>query len=55
MGFKALPRSSSRSAAGLRQPRAPLLQVPALVNDDAVGLEWRLADQEAVDGECSEL
>lgn len=50
VGFKALPQSHSNSAECLRQPRAPSLQVPELGNDDGVGLEWKVADQEAVGG-----
>lgn len=50
VGFKALPQSYSNSAEHLRQPRTLSLQVPGLVNDEGVGLEWRAADEEAEGG-----
>lgn len=48
--FKALPQSYSSSSECLWQPRAPSLQLPGFVNDDSVGLEWRVADWKAVGG-----
>lgn len=42
--FNALPQSYSNSAECLQQPRAPLLHVQGFVNDDGVGLEWKVAE-----------